>query len=78
MCGTARKDTTVVYADRAAPLRYFEIRGGDAFGEPAVARREQIAGFGTATVVAAERGEARGAGQFPGFRPFRQAISMAR
>src|ERR1700737_465975 len=43
----------------------FEIGGVEAFGEPAVDRREQVAGFGAAALVAAEPGEARGGAQFP-------------
>jgi hypothetical protein len=38
------------------------------FGEPAVYRREQIAGFGAPALVAAESGEARGRAQFPKLR----------
>jgi hypothetical protein len=40
-------------------LCLFEIGCVEAFGEPAVNRREQVAGFGVAALVAAEPGEAR-------------------
>jgi hypothetical protein len=37
-------------------LCFFEIGRAEAFGEPAVDRRDQIAGFGVATLIAAEPG----------------------
>jgi hypothetical protein len=37
-------------------LRLFEIRRGEAFGEPAIDRREEVAGFGATVLVAAEPG----------------------
>jgi len=37
----------------------------EAFGEPAVDRRQKVAGFGAAALVAAEAGEAHGGAQFP-------------
>ena len=37
----------------------------ESFGEPAVDRREKIAGFGGAILVAAEPGEAHGGAQLP-------------
>ena len=46
-------------------LRLFQIGRVEAFGEPAVDRREKVAGFGVAALVAAEPGEARGGAQFP-------------
>src|SRR6516164_2190909 len=42
-----------------------EIGRVEAFGEPAVDRREDVAGFGAAALVAAEPREARGGSQFP-------------
>src|SRR4051794_10185435 len=39
-------------------LRLFEVGGTEAFGEPAVDRREKIAGLGVAALVAAEPGKA--------------------
>ena len=48
-------------------LCVFEVGGVEAFGEPAVDRREQVERFGAATPVAAEPGEARGGAQFPEF-----------
>jgi hypothetical protein len=39
-----------------------------AFGEPREDRREEVAGFGVTTLVAAEPGEARGRAQFPELR----------
>ena len=45
-------------------LRLFQIGGVDPLGEPAVDRREQLAGFGVAALVAAEPGEARGGAEF--------------
>ena len=46
-------------------LCVFEIRRVEAFGEPSVDRREKVAGFGGAALVAAEPGEARSGAQFP-------------
>src|SRR5262249_53802748 len=46
-------------------LRLFKVLCVEAFDEPAVDRREKVAGFGVATLVAAEPGEARGGAQFP-------------
>ena len=46
-------------------LCLFEIGRVEAFGEPAVDRREEIAGFGAPALVAPEPGEARGGAQFP-------------
>jgi hypothetical protein len=43
----------------------FEIGGGEALGEPAVDRGEQVAGGGAATTVAPQPGEATGGAQFP-------------
>src|SRR5262249_55523935 len=48
-------------------LCLLEIGSIEAFGEPAVDRREQIAGFGAAALVAAEPGEAHGGTQLPEF-----------
>src|SRR6266481_4136748 len=41
-------------------LCFFEIGGGETFGEPAVDRREKVAGLGVTALVAAQPGEARG------------------
>jgi hypothetical protein len=41
-------------------LRLFQVGCVEAFGEPAVDRREKIAAFGVAALVAAKPGEARG------------------
>jgi hypothetical protein len=49
-------------------LCVFKIGGGEAFGEPGVDRREEVAGFGVATLVAAEPGEARSGSRFPELR----------
>ena len=46
-------------------FRRLQIRGVEAFGEPAVDWREEITGFGAAIPVAAESGEARGSAKFP-------------
>jgi hypothetical protein len=46
----------------------FEIGGSEAFGKPAVDRREQIAGFAQPALLSAQAGEARCAAQFPGLR----------
>jgi len=46
-------------------LGLFQIGRVEAFGEPAIDWREKVAGFGAATLVAAEPGEARGGAQFP-------------
>src|SRR5438477_3920450 len=46
-------------------LCLFQIGGVETFGEPTVDRREEVAGFGVAALVAAEPGEARGGAQFP-------------
>ena len=45
--------------------RVLEVGGVEAFGEPAVDRREQIASRGVAALVAAQSGKARGGAQFP-------------
>jgi hypothetical protein len=52
---------------RAAPLP--KIGRGEAFGEPAVDRREQIVGCGAAALIAAQTGEAHGGAQFPELGP---------
>ncbi len=44
---------------------FFEIGRVETFGEPAVDRREEVAGFGVAALVAAEPGEARSGAQLP-------------
>jgi hypothetical protein len=44
-------------------LCFFEIGSVEAFGEPAIDRREKVAGRGVAALVAAEPGEARGGAQ---------------
>src|SRR5439155_20630459 len=46
-------------------LGFNQIGRVKALGEPAVYRREKVAGFGAATLVAAETGEAHGGAQFP-------------
>jgi hypothetical protein len=46
-------------------LRVFEVLCVEAFGEPAIDRREEVSGFGGAALVATEPGEARGSAQFP-------------
>src|SRR5216683_7781686 len=46
-------------------LCLLQVWCGEAFGEPAVDRREEIAGFGVAALVAAEPGEALRGAQFP-------------
>ena len=46
-------------------LCLFKIGGGEALGEPAVDRGEQVAGCGAATLVAPQSGKARGGAQFP-------------
>ena len=46
-------------------LCFLKIWHVEAFGEPAVDRREKLAGLGAATPVAAELGEAHGGAQFP-------------
>jgi len=47
------------------PLRLFEVGRVEAFGEPVIYRREQVAGLGMAALVAAEPGEAHSGAQFP-------------
>src|SRR5262249_31281781 len=42
-----------------------QVGGVEAFGEPAVDRCEQIAGFGSTALVAPQPGEAHGGPQFP-------------
>src|SRR5438132_986995 len=46
-------------------LCLFQIGGVEAFGEPAVDRREEVAGFVAPILIAAEPGEADGGAQFP-------------
>ena len=50
-------------------LCFFQIGRVEAFSEPAVDRREEIAGFAAAALVAAEPGEARSGTQFPELGP---------
>ena len=52
----------------AAPLPLSDRRV-EALGEPVVDWREEIAGFGTATLIAVEPGEAHGGAQFPELGP---------
>jgi hypothetical protein len=46
-------------------LRLFQIGGVEPLGEPAVNRREEIAGFGAPARLAPHPGEARCRAQFP-------------
>jgi plasmid stabilization system protein ParE len=46
-------------------LCLFEVGRGKAFGEPAIDRRQHIAGLGATALVAAEAGEAHGGTQLP-------------
>ena len=46
-------------------LGVFEVGRVEAFGEPSIDRRQDVVGFGTATLVAAEPGEAHGGAQLP-------------
>jgi hypothetical protein len=46
-------------------LCIFEVGRVEAFGKPAVDRREQVAGLGAPPLLTAEPGEARGGTQFP-------------
>src|SRR5262249_54105823 len=46
-------------------LRLLQDRRPEALGEPAINRREQVAGFGAFSLVAPEPGEARGGAEFP-------------
>ena len=46
-------------------FRFFHVGGGEALGEPAVDRGEQVAGRGPATLVAPQSGKARGGAQLP-------------
>jgi hypothetical protein len=47
----------------------FEIGHREAFGEPAVDRREKVAGFDVTSLVATQTGEAHDAAQFPELGP---------
>ena len=51
------------HANSSSAPRLLQIGGVEAFGEPAIDRREEIASFSAA--IAAEPGEARGGAQFP-------------
>ena len=55
-----------------------QIGRGETFGEPAVNRGEQVAGFGGVALVAPEPGEAYGGAQFPelGFLLHRNARAL--
>ena len=46
------------------PLGYFQVRGVETLGEPAVDGREQLVGVGAAALLAPQPGEARGGAQF--------------
>src|SRR6516165_7942708 len=50
---------------RSLWLSLFQIGGVEAFGEPAIDRREQVVRFAAATLVAPEPGEAHRGAQFP-------------
>src|SRR6516165_5405774 len=60
-----RQATRVVAQLVEQRLCLFEVRRIEAFGEPAVDRRQKVAGFGGATLVAAQPSEARRGAQFP-------------
>ena len=49
------------------PLRFFQIGGVEALGEPAVNRREQVAGLGPPPLFTPQPGEARRGTEFPSF-----------
>jgi len=53
----------------AQRLGLFQIWRVKAFGEPGVDGCQEVAGFGAAALVAAERGEAHGGAQFPELGP---------
>src|SRR5262245_26344603 len=46
-------------------LCFFQVGCVEPFGEPAIDRREEVAGFGAAALVLPETGEAHGGAQFP-------------
>src|SRR5258708_5917514 len=46
-------------------LRFFEIGGAEARGEPAVDWGEEVAGFCAAALITPQPGQARGGAQFP-------------
>src|SRR5262249_36208973 len=50
-------------------LRFLQVRRVEAFGEPAVDWREEVAGFGALALVAPEAGKAGGGAQFVRPRP---------
>jgi hypothetical protein len=50
-------------------LRLFEIECVEAFGEPAVNRREKVASLGASPLVAQQAGKADGGAQFPEVGP---------
>jgi hypothetical protein len=50
-------------------LCLYQVGGVETFGELGVDRREKVAGFGVAALVAAEPGEVRGGAQFPELGP---------
>jgi hypothetical protein len=58
-------------------LGLFQIGSVETLGEPAVDRREKVAGFSLAALVAAEPSEARGGAQFPELGPCASAMLMA-
>jgi len=49
-------------------LRVDQVAGVEAFGEPAVDRGEEVAGFGALALIAPEAGEARRGAQLQGSR----------
>src|SRR6202048_12590 len=49
-------------------LCLFQVGGVEAFGEPAVDRPEEVAGFGAPALLAPEAGEIAGGAQFQRFR----------
>jgi hypothetical protein len=59
------------------PLRFFQIGGVEAFGEPTIDRRDQLAGFGAVTLVVAQPGTAHRGPQFPEVGPCSSAMLKA-
>ena len=64
-----RRDFPIATTTRSAELVekrlcVFQVGGVEALGKPTIDRCQQVAGFGAATLVAAQPGEAHGGAQF--------------
>jgi len=64
--------SVVGYTSSASSSALSSLRSGGSktLAEPAIDRRQKVAGFGVAALVPTEAGEAQGGAQFPGARHY--------